>query len=428
MKRLPLMLALVAGGLMSGTALAAGWADFENTFPVFPCQDGWSACLVGGSHVTPDLRDGDGGMKRGAAHRLDWSSLDATDAFSPFVTLSEYTGDAVAEAEPEVPDEPEDIEPPPSPVASSGSDNSGSSGSDNSGSSGSDNSGSSGSSGGNTDYVEPEDTTPPPSNSGGSMVRPKTDPTTPPAGNGGSMVRPSNLNGGSTPPPEDAPPEEAPPEEAAPPVADAIPPKPPAEPEGCENLTMLEPAAMLGRLTDGQVACLEASLAAADSQTGKDKLSRVLMANAWSKGDKKTWEKLVKRHLDEIDQSDPDICYKYAMYLSKKGVGRSQGVIRWADVALENKTRWSGSTYTSRVYNLYKLRAAASQQLWQASEQKHASSPTDQTKDAVEKSRNQTKVYSREWFEYAKEAGKDTTKALQLCISAAGTKDYCEGL
>ena len=424
MKRLPLMLALVAGGLMSGSALAAGWADFENTFPVFPCQDGWSACLVGGSHVTPDLRDGDGGMKRGAAHRLDWSSLDATDAFSPFVTLSEYTGDAVVEAEPEVPDEPEEIEPPPPPVASSGNDG-GSSGSDDGGSY----SGSSGGTTDNADPVEPVDNTPPPSDNGASMVRPKNDTTPPPANTGGSMVRPSNLAaGGNTPPPTEAPPEEAPPEEAAPPVAEVTPPTTPAEPEGCENLTMLEPAAMLGRLTDGQVACLEASLAAADSQTGKDKLSRVLMANAWSKGDKKTWEKLVKRHLDEIDQSDPDICYKYAMYLSKKGVGRSQGVIRWADVALENKTRWSGSTYTSRVYNLYKLRAAASQQIWQASEQKHATSPTDETKDAVEKSRNQTKVYSREWFEYAKEAGKDTTKALQLCISAAGTKDYCEGL
>ena len=37
-----------------------------------------------------------------------------------------------------------------------------------------------------------------------------------------------------------------------------------------------------------------------------------------------------------------------------------------------------------------------------------------------------TKVYSREWYEYAKVAGKDVTKALQLCTSAAGTKDYCE--
>jgi len=184
---------------------------------------------------------------------------------------------------------------------------------------------------------------------------------------------------------------------------------------------------MMGKLSDGQVGCLEASLAAATTQTGKDKLSRILMANAWSKGDKRTWEKLVKRHLDEIDQSDPDICYKYALYLSKKGPGRANGTMRWADVALENRTRWSGSTYKSRVYNLYKLRSAAAQTLWRQAEDKHAASPTDKTTKDVEKYRNMTKVNSREWYEYAKEAGKDTTKALQLCVSAAGTKDYCEG-
>ena len=36
-----------------------------------------------------------------------------------------------------------------------------------------------------------------------------------------------------------------------------------------------------------------------------------------------------------------------------------------------------------------------------------------------------TKVFAREWYEYAKVAGKDATKALQLCTSAAGTEDYC---
>ena len=36
-----------------------------------------------------------------------------------------------------------------------------------------------------------------------------------------------------------------------------------------------------------------------------------------------------------------------------------------------------------------------------------------------------TKVNAREWFEYAKSSGKEATTALQLCESAAGTKDYC---
>ncbi|MBT3218020.1 MAG: hypothetical protein HN348_02935 [Proteobacteria bacterium] len=205
-------------------------------------------------------------------------------------------------------------------------------------------------------------------------------------------------------------------------------PPPPPEPvdESCDNLIRLEPAAMLGKLNKGQEVCLEESLKTAAKQTEKEKISLLLMSNAYSKGDKPSWEKLVARHLDEIDQSNPDLCYKYALHLSRKGASKSYAVIRWADVALENRTVWTGDTYTSRVYSLYKLKAASAQRLWQAAEKTHANSPTDQTKTKVTESRDMTKVYSREWYEYAKVAGKDTNTALQLCMSAAGTKEYCE--
>jgi hypothetical protein len=183
---------------------------------------------------------------------------------------------------------------------------------------------------------------------------------------------------------------------------------------------------MMGKLSVGQAQCLESSYSAAAKQTEKDDISRLLMTNAYSKGDKRGWEKLVKRHLDEVDQSDPNICYKYASYLAKKGPGRSQSVIHWAEVAMENKSAWKGSTHVSRVYTLYKLRAVAGQSLWTKAEEDFVASPGDETKKRVDSTRNMTKVYSREWYEYAKVAGKDVTKALQLCTSAAGTKDYCE--
>ncbi len=183
---------------------------------------------------------------------------------------------------------------------------------------------------------------------------------------------------------------------------------------------------MLGRLTPGQIACLEGRVASDPKMTDKEKASLVLLANAWASNDRKTWESLVKRHLDEIDQSDPDLCYKYALYLSSAGSSRASGVIRWVEVALDNRTVWTGDTYTSRVNSLYRLRAKASQDLWKRAEQDHAGAPSDDTRAKVEKYRNMTKVNAREWYEYARSAGKDQTVALQLCMSAAGTKDYCE--
>jgi hypothetical protein len=198
-----------------------------------------------------------------------------------------------------------------------------------------------------------------------------------------------------------------------------------AVPDGECDPAKLETNALTGRLTDPTIQCLETRLVNAPKMTDKKKISGVLMTDAWAKGDKERWESLIKRHLDEIDQSDPDLCYKYALHLSRQGPGRASGVIRWANVALENRTVWIGDTYTSRVYSLYKVRAAASQALWQQAETEHSTAPSDETREKVEKYRNMTKVNAREWFDYARDSGKEATTALQLCESAAGTKDYC---
>jgi len=264
-------------------------------------------------------------------------------------------------------------------------------------------------------------TTPPPettNNGGGSKVRPKGE-TQPATDNGTAKVDP---------------PKSDPPKKADPPKGEAgsgivVKSEGKSAPvdDSCDNITALEKQAMLGKLSDGQQACLEKSYSGAAKQTEKDKVSRVLMANAYGKGDLKGWEKLVRRHLEEIDQSDADLCYKYALHLAKGGAGKAPGVIRWANVALENRTVWTGTTYQDRVSGLYKMRAVSAQSMWKAAEDEHAKNPTDETKKKVDDTRSQTKVFAREWYEYCKVAGKDTTTALQLCTSAAGTKDYCEG-
>ncbi len=124
------------------------------------------------------------------------------------------------------------------------------------------------------------------------------------------------------------------------------------------------------------------------------------MVNAFAKGDKASWEALAKRHLDEIDQSDPNLCYKYALLLSKQGPGRASGVIRWAEVALDNRSLWTGDTYTSRVNSLYKLQAVSAQKLWAKAEATHVAEPSESTSSKVDKYRDQTKVMSRRSVPY----------------------------
>ena len=194
---------------------------------------------------------------------------------------------------------------------------------------------------------------------------------------------------------------------------------------GCSTMATLEPKAMMGRLSTGDVSCLESRISKSRRITEQDRLSRVLMAHAFASGNGKHGDYLL-RHLEEIDRSDPDLAYKYAYDLHKKGVVRSRGVVRWSEVALERKARWPESVYSRRVYTTLKIRAIAAQRLWEQAESQYVASNSDKANTNRKKYRNLTKTFSREWLEYAKAAKRDHHTALTLCFSAAGTSDYCE--
>ncbi len=196
--------------------------------------------------------------------------------------------------------------------------------------------------------------------------------------------------------------------------------------EPCGDLMALEPQAMLGKLKEPGIRCLEDSLRTAQKQTVKDKISRVLMADAYAKGEPERWEVMAKRHLETIDRSDPDLCYKYALSVFNTApADKMDEALRWADVALENRSIWSGDVFVQRVFSLYKLKAMAAQKKWAWLEAEFVRAPTEANNAAKEEARNQTKTLSREWLEYARSASKDTTLALQMCMSAAGTETYC---
>jgi len=195
----------------------------------------------------------------------------------------------------------------------------------------------------------------------------------------------------------------------------------------CEDIRRLEPRALIGRLTDQQILCLELLLRRAERLTEKNKVSRVLMADAWSKKDLDRWEAAVRRHLDEIDRSDADLAYIYARFLAQRTEEHIPDAIRWSNVALTNAHQWVGDTHVDRVYALHRINAVAAQRLWLAAEE----DVLDRGKGQGDLTRanfwrNQTKSLSREWLAFAVAAGKDPAASLDLCMSAAGTTGYCE--
>jgi hypothetical protein len=376
--------AILITAFLAGTAHAGGWSDLAGAFPLLPCQDGWAGCIVDGLALNADMRPDSQGVPMPADLRFDWFTLEGMPVLSPFTPLSSYSEERVAQADEPAPGDEEDL--PAAPVREVAA--TGGAGESHPlkdpGSRGQTTGGRTGGSGSGTGSAEPAV-----ASTGG--MRPGFSPT-------GSL-----------------------------PGASAAAPAGSEGPATCNDLVALEPAALMGQLTGGQRGCLEDRLSSAGKQTEKDKVSRVLLADAEARGDKTGWARLMKRHLEEIDRSDPDLCFKYAIYLSRLDVARANGVIRWSDYALENKSRWQGTTYVSRVYALLKLKAEAANRIWQSTEEEYVKNRNDENEAKAGKYRNTTKEYARAWLDYARVSSQDTKSAMALCVSAAGSRQFCEG-
>jgi hypothetical protein len=194
----------------------------------------------------------------------------------------------------------------------------------------------------------------------------------------------------------------------------------------CGNLQKLEPAAMLGRLQDGEIRCLDKAFRLAERQTVKDKIGRVLLQDAWARGEEHRWRGIAERHLDQAGRSDPTLCYLLAyQLLHANAPDQMDEVVYWAEMALENRHVWEGDLYVKRVNSLHQTRTLAAQRKWDFLEAQYLNDQSAETAKAKEEARGQVKTYAREWLEYAGESGRDATTALRLCQSAAGHEDFC---
>lgn len=459
---------LLAGLGITGLAWAASGSALDGLIGAdrpTPCADGWAGCLVDGSELSKQPVTDSAGRPMPADLRVSWFDLEAGPAFSPFTPLSQYTGElpAVAAA-PEPPvREPQD---PPAATQDTGSapavvDNDpepvaepdpidepiGSSGRRGDPDPEPTTVGTGDRRGADPDPTptstdpDPEPTTtvgtgssrrgdPEPTPTTSTFVEPDPEPTAT-VGTGSTRrgtEEPSTVKDPAPDTTETARTSEPDPVEE-PTVAEmSIPERRPAQPAGCDDLVALEPAALMGKLSESQKVCLEGRISSASTITQKDKISRVLLINAEASGNRKEWEKLARRHLEQFDRSDPNLCFKYAQHLSRGGVGRAWGVIKWSDYALENKSQWSGTTYKTRVYALYQLKAEAAMKLWEDANENLVDAGADRDEWAAkeEKYRGMAKDYSREWLDYARVSGQDVQKPMALCVSAAGSKKFCK--
>jgi hypothetical protein len=421
---------LLALGLWSvaSAAHAQDWDAYETVFTGLPCPDGWASCVIDGQVVSTGMVLDAQGNLQPAGMRFGFLSFEALPGQNPFQNLSEYTGELgdareevappVVDATPDPPqwrDRPDRYDPPPYDPPP---------------------------------YEPPPPVDPPPYEPPPPVDPPPYEPPPPvdPPPYEPPPVEPPPIE---PPPVEEATPtyveeatptyveeatptyvEEATPtyvEEATPTYVEETPIEEPLVDASCDDLISIESFAVVGQLGVERRKCLETRLSGESQLTGQSKISRVLINDAKSRGDEADWERLMRRHLQEIDRSDPDMCLMYSIHLSRGGVGRANEVIRWAGYSLENKAQWAGGAHTRNVYNLHKLRAQAAHRLWKSAETRFVDERNDANEAQAARFRAMAKTYAREWLDYAKAAGKDTSQPMSMCVSAAGSMEYCPG-
>lgn len=197
------------------------------------------------------------------------------------------------------------------------------------------------------------------------------------------------------------------------------------------GLKHLEPLAIRGQLSAFDVDCLETGYANARSQTDKGKISRVLMANAYVTNSDE-WARLVERHMDEVEQSDPDIAYLFANYLFNQDQPDHAGVVKYSQLAYERRAdRWEGRTFVVRTHHILRLRAIAQLKQWEAAELEVARSEDDALRTQAEEKRLRVHSAAREWLDFDRASELPWYEAAQICVSsgneqACGLKDGWE--
>lgn len=176
------------------------------------------------------------------------------------------------------------------------------------------------------------------------------------------------------------------------------------------DFATMEPLALKGALGPDQNGCLEVAYRADGAD--RREISTLLITDAWARKDTGAWDRLVSRHLTEVDPADPELAYKYALFLSRQGAERAEDVIAWTDEAIAHASVWKADVRTVRIETLHKLRATASLSAWMAAEQRG-------DRAEAERYHALTKAHAEAWYGIASR-GKNAALARDVCENAGG--------
>jgi len=199
------------------------------------------------------------------------------------------------------------------------------------------------------------------------------------------------------------------------------------DPKICEDLPSLEPEAMMGELPVNAIACLEAKLRLERLQSQKAHISTLLINNDFNKKKWDSWELRVRNHLRNIDRSQPDMTFAFALFLYNKGSEYYKEALYWTDYTLETRNQWpEGQDFVEKSNKLYQIRAQLALEIWMQAEKAYTKERTAELDQLSKEARGLAKDLSREWLDYTRQAELPTNDAFNMCMSTSPDPEYCK--
>ena len=162
-------------------------------------------------------------------------------------------------------------------------------------------------------------------------------------------------------------------------------------------------------------------------QSNKSHISTLLINNDLNKKSWESWEVRVRNHLKNIDRSQPDLTFSFAIFLYNKGSEYYKEALYWTDYTLDTRTHWpEGQNYMTKSNKLFQLRAQLALEIWMQAEKAYTKERTAELDQVSRESRGLATNLAREWLDYARQAELPTDDAFNICISTSIDPDFCK--
>jgi hypothetical protein len=166
------------------------------------------------------------------------------------------------------------------------------------------------------------------------------------------------------------------------------------ENNACEDLTVLEGPAAVGKLTDREVSCLKGRWIRMPLNRGR--VLRLLTSHANGSEDPAIWAGIVAWYHNEVGHFEPGMALQHARYLARRGDIYASEVLRWSQVVIDQAPELTGRRHRGMTGEAMLLRQRAQQSQLRQAQATHARADSVETTLQLEQAERRLGSFAEE--------------------------------